>query len=89
MLTVSGLLGGVYYPTHVIPSWLQSVSEVVPLTYGLRALRAVVLEGGPVGASASDLAILAGFALLLLASSLYVFTLAVRHAKASGTLAQY
>lgn len=89
VLTVSGLLGGVYYPTQVIPSWLQDLSAAVPLTYGLRALRAVVLEGGSLGASASDLGILAGFALVLFASSLYVFTRAVRHAKGAGTLAQY
>ena len=89
MLTISGLLGGVYYPTHVIPSWLQDLSALLPLTYGLRALRAVVLEGGPISASASDLAVLSGFAVLLCATSGYAFTLAVRHAKNSGTLAQY
>lgn len=89
VLTASGLLGGVYYPTHVIPSWLQDLSTLVPLTYGLRALRAVVLEGEPLAASASDLVAMVGFALVLFASSLYVFTLAVRHARRSGTLAQY
>jgi len=89
VLAISGLLGGVYYPTHVIPSWIQDVTAVVPLTYGLRALRKVVLEGGPLGASASDVAVLTGFVLVLFGSSLYVFTSAVRHAKRSGTLAQY
>ena len=39
MLAASTLLGGVYYPTTVIPSWLASASEFVPLGYGLRALR--------------------------------------------------
>src|SRR5690349_11278083 len=39
IVTLSVLLGGVYYPTQVIPSWLQTLSEVVPLTYGLRAFR--------------------------------------------------
>jgi len=62
---------------------------VVPLTYGLRALRQVVLEGGPLSASASDVVVLAGFVLVLFGSSLYVFTSAIRHAKRSGTLAQY
>ncbi len=89
VLAISGLLGGVYYPTHVIPSWIHDVSSVVPLTYGLRALRQAVLEGGPLSASASDLKVLVGFVVVLFASSLYVFTGAVRHAKRSGTLAQY
>src|SRR6185295_1708273 len=47
LLAVSGLLGGVYYPTQVIPSWLQQVSVFVPLTYGLRALRRSLLDGAP------------------------------------------
>ena len=45
ILAASALLGGVYYPTQVIPSWIESVSAFVPLTYGLRALRMTMLEG--------------------------------------------
>src|SRR5690242_10031945 len=33
VLTVSALLGGVYYPTYVIPSWLQQISKAMPLSY--------------------------------------------------------
>ena len=46
VLLLSGLLGGVYYPTSVIPSWIQSLSSVVPHTKGMRALRRVVIQGG-------------------------------------------
>lgn len=89
VLAVSGLLGGVYYPTHVIPSWIQDVSAVIPLTYGLRALRAVVLGGVSLHDSIFDVAVLAGFAIVLVGSSLCVFNLAVRYAKRAGTLGQY
>lgn len=89
ILAVSGLLGGVYYPTQVIPAWLHTVSAVLPLTYGLRSLRRVLLDGAPLGAVAGDLAILAAFAAVLLAVSVWTFDRALRDARRSGTLAQY
>lgn len=89
VLTVSLLLGGVYFPTKVIPSWIEQISSFVPLTYGLRALRMSFLEGAPLRAVAADIAILSGFLVVLLAGSVYVFGLALNYAKRSGTLAQY
>ena len=89
VLLVSGLLGGVYYPTHVIPSWLQSFSAFIPLTYGLRALRRVVLEGASLGAVANDLLALLGAILLLFAVGIAALTLAFRYARRHGTLSQY
>jgi len=89
LVTASTLFGGVYYPTTVIPSWLERFSAFVPLSYGLRALRRTLLDGAPVAASARDLAILGGGALALLAISLIVFSYALRYAKHAGTLAQY
>ncbi len=89
VLLLSGLLGGVYYPTRVIPSWLQYVSDVIPLTYGLRALRQSFLEGMPLHALAADVAILLGFVLLLSALGTWTFSRALSYARRSGTLAQY
>ncbi|CAN5538273.1 hypothetical protein BH24GEM3_BH24GEM3_07850 [soil metagenome] len=89
VLLLSGLLGGVYYPTTVIPSWLQYVSDAIPLTYGLRALRQVFLEGTPLAAVTADLAILAAFTVVLLAVSVWAFSSALQYARRTGTLAQY
>jgi len=89
LLALSGLLGGVYYPTQVVPSWLQGVSVFVPLTYGLRALRRSLLDGAPLSASAQDLLVLAGVSAVLLVVSLLMFAWALRYAKRVGTLAQY
>jgi ABC-2 type transport system permease protein len=89
MLTVSMLLGGVYYSTSVIPSWMGAVSEYVPLTYGLRALRRVVLEGmSPIAVSA-DLAMLAGFGAVLWVVGLAAFLYGLRYARRAGTLSHY
>ena len=88
-LTVSAFLGGVYYPTHVIPSWLQELSRVLPLTYGLRALRQTALRGDSFGMVAGDIGILAALtALLVLVGSLSI-TIALRYARRTGTLSLY
>jgi ABC-2 type transport system permease protein len=89
VMVLSALLGGVYYPTHVIPSWIETISFAIPLTYGLRALRQTVLEGLPPSAVLVDVGILAGFAAVLLAIGAACFHLAYRCARRAGTLSQY
>jgi ABC-2 type transport system permease protein len=88
-LLLSALLGGVYYPTQVIPSWIQSVSDLVPLTYGLRALRRTLLDGMPLHAVATDVMILAGFAAVLLVVGSFAFVKALHYSRRAGTLAHY
>lgn len=66
------LLSGVLVPIENEPAWLQVVSNAMPLTYAVDALRSVMLEGRGLDSTALlvDLAVLAGFALLaLLAAS--------------------
>ncbi len=90
VLTASSMLGGVYYPTTVIPSWLQGVSTLLPMTYGLRAMRRAMLEPGvSYGDLAPDVAVLAVMAIVMLAASVYAFGLALRHARRAGSLSQY
>jgi ABC-2 type transport system permease protein len=86
---LSMLLGGVYYPTTAIPSWLAHASKGVPLTYGLRALRRTFLDGAPISAIAGDLAVLCGFTIILFAVALVAFSMAWTYARRAGTLAQY
>lgn len=89
VLVSSMFLGGVYYPTEVIPSWIEHLSAVIPLTYGLRALRLTLLEGMPIGAVSEDLLVLALFILLLGTVAVFLFGRALLYARRSGSLAQY
>jgi ABC-2 type transport system permease protein len=89
VLTLSALLGGVYYPTQVIPSWLERCSIFVPLTYGLRSLRRSLLDGAPLRASLFDLAVVCGSTVVLTIASIVAFSWALKYAKRAGTLAQY
>jgi len=88
-LVSSTLLGGVYYSTTVIPEVIQPLAAIVPLTYGLRALRQTLLAGEPLSVVTPDLAILTLFAVVLLALGLLAFRQALDYARKAGTLAQY
>ncbi|MEZ4414002.1 MAG: ABC transporter permease [Gemmatimonadales bacterium] len=87
--TASSLLGGVYYSVKVIPSWIQQLSSVVPLTYGLRAARRALLSGAPFAELRPDLLAVAGLAVLALALGGALFAAALRHARREGSLGQY
>lgn len=89
VLGASTLLGGAYFSTTVIPGWLQSLSFLVPLTYGLRAVRRLLLSGAPLGDVLGDAAILTGFGIVLMAAGVVAFSFALRHARRAGTLSQY
>ena len=88
-LSGSMLLGGVYYPTHVIPSWLQDISNALPISYGLRALRQTALLGESLGAVQRDVIMLALSAAVLLALAILAIAAALHHARRAGTLGQY
>jgi ABC-2 type transport system permease protein len=85
----SMMLGGVYYPTTAIPSWLALAAKCVPLTYGLHALRRTVLDGAPLSAVAGDLAMLCGIVVVLFALAMTTFGMAWTYARRAGTLAHY
>ncbi|NNG16276.1 MAG: ABC transporter permease, partial [Gemmatimonadales bacterium] len=87
VFAASALLGGVYYPTHVIPSWLEQVSRIVPLTYGLRAIRRTLLEGWSLRQVGDDVMILIGITAVLFALAIPVFLKALGYARRRGTLA--
>jgi ABC-2 type transport system permease protein len=89
VMVLSSLLGGVYYPTHVVPSWLERVSGLIPLTYGLRALRHVLLDGASLLSVRNDLGILLLMTGFLFAVGGWLFAIAMRYARRTGSLSYY
>ena len=90
VLVVSALLGGVYYPTSVIPvAWLERLTAFVPALYALRPARQLLLAGASAADVVDDVLMLSGYAAVLLAVSMLVFAWALRYARSAGTLAQY
>lgn len=89
VLVASGLLGGVYYPTTVIPSWIANLSDVVPLGYGLRALRHTLLDGQGLESVMNDLGILTSFAVVLITVGAMAYRMSLQYARQAGSLSQY
>ena len=80
------LISGVYYETSILPSWIRPLSVVSPATYTLRAMRAALLDGRPLGEMWSTLLLLLATGLLLIPLGLFVFHQAEIFAKKSGKL---
>lgn len=85
----SAMLGGVTYPPSMVPDWIERVSYVIPMTYGLRAVRQLVIDDRPLASVVPDVAILTASCVLLLGLGSLCMTYALRRARAEGTLSQY
>jgi ABC-2 type transport system permease protein len=61
------LLSGIIFPVSSEPGWLQGISRVLPLTYGVDGLHRVMLEGAGLasGSLLLDLGVVAAFAVAL------------------------
>ena len=70
ILFPSILLAGLFWPIESIPSYLQPLSYIIPLRYGIDAERAIMLRGWGIGEIWMDLVILILFAVLTLSASI-------------------
>jgi ABC-type polysaccharide/polyol phosphate export permease len=62
---------------------------IVPLTYGLRAMRKMLLDHASFASVAPDVGILAGITVVLLAAAAWSYGAAMQYARRAGSLAQY
>jgi ABC-2 type transport system permease protein len=60
------LLAGVITPRALMPSWLESISDVLPASYALEALQQVGAHSDLTGVAVRDIAVVLGFALAAL-----------------------
>ena len=80
---------GITYPLAVLPGWMQGVAAFLPLTYAVRAIREISLNGAGFGAVAPDLLRLSLFAVLLPILGILAFYSTERQARRTGSLGQY
>lgn len=83
------LLGGVYYPIELMPSWLQKLSLLLPITYSLSAMRRALLTNASFQELLPEITALLIFSLVLVPLSLAIFRRAVHRAKVDGSLAHF
>lgn len=87
--SVSGILGGLYYPVSILPGWLQKLSYLLPVTYSLEGMRLALLQGYSIRALLPNIVALILFSIIMLPLSIFIFGYAVKRAKIDGTLTQY
>jgi ABC-2 type transport system permease protein len=87
--TLSQFLGGVYFPVAILPKWLYLPAKLLPVTYGLEALRQTLLLGAGWTQVSGALAVLAAFSVVGWPLALLSFQLSLDAARRRATLAHY
>ena len=66
MLLPQIFLSGAVLPSEQLPGYFQAIGKVLPLTYAVDGLKALMLEGETLGGIAQELAVLGAFAIGIL-----------------------
>lgn len=85
------LLAGIFLPLAVLPGWLANVARLLPITQSVAYLRAVLVDGRPLGAMWGDggLVWAATSTLAWLAAGITAFSAGQRTARRHGSLGQH
>jgi len=86
---VSMVFSGVIFPPTVLPKALQSISQILPLTHALHALRLAILQDYPLAMLLPEIKILALFAAVSTPTSILVLRWGFNRARREGSLAQF
>ena len=87
--SLSGLLGGIYFPIHMLPPLLQIPARFLPVTYSLDAMRLALLQGASLGSLLPQILILSIFCLIFVPIGLLGFRWAIHIARTEGSLTHY
>jgi ABC-2 type transport system permease protein len=82
------LVGGIMYPTSVLPRWLEVVSPLLPLTHAAELTRYLFLEGADTSRVGMHFLSLAAFCVLL-PVGMIALNRSLNFARRTGSLSQY
>lgn len=85
----SVVLGGVFYPTDVLPSGLQLIGQALPVTHSLDVLRRSVLMGAGLDEVGGGLVALVLLSIVYIPLGLLACAGAIRIARTDGSLGHY
>jgi ABC-2 type transport system permease protein len=80
---------GITYPLAILPDWMEAVSQWLPQTYVIHAMRTAALSSEGFSAIAFDLKMLVLFGLFWLAVGYALFNMMERRARQTGAIGQY
>jgi len=86
---LSWVLGGVFYPVSILPSWIQNISYLLPITHSLEGMRMAIINGYTLPLLLPNIIPLSIFTIIMWPLSIWIFQYGVKRAKADGSLTQY
>jgi ABC-2 type transport system permease protein len=88
---VSGIaiVGGLYFPTTVLPGWIRWASDVQPFTPATDLLRHLIVNTPLVHPAGIELLKLVGFIAVLLPAGIMLLRSAIRYGQRTGTIVEY
>lgn len=85
----TSILSGAIFPVSTLPTPLEQLARAFPAYYGINGTRDALLAGGGAGDVVNDVLALAAFDVVLIPVSIGLFRVSLRHARRTGTLANY
>ena len=80
---------GITFPISLLPTWMQPLTNWLPQTYIIRAMRSATLSNAGLDAISHDLGMLLVFGLLWLTVGYVAFNWMERRARQTGAIGQY
>lgn len=89
LTSASELLGGVFFPTEILPDWLKTLAQAVPMTHALSGLRKALLMGAGWADVAPQMLALTVFIVIAWPVGVFCFAAALKRTRADGSLSHY
>lgn len=86
---IMSIFCGITYPLAVLPNWMTNVSNMIPLTYSIKALRAVVSSGAGINNIRTEILALIIFGVVLMTCGILSFLFTQKKVKDTGSLGHY
>ncbi len=80
---------GANFPVQALPRWLLPLALAIPTTYGLDAVRGLLLGTNTLLPLTAELGLLLGFMVVMIALGVAAFTALERRVRSRGTLGQH
>jgi ABC-2 type transport system permease protein len=89
VIALLSIIGGLYFPVSLLPSWVRTAGKLQPFTPATEVLRHLLVGSQPITPVGSSLARIAAFAAVLLPASIVILVHAVRVGQRRGTIIEY
>ena len=87
--SLSSLVAGALFPVEILPGWLRTCSQLVPMTHSLEAMRLALFKGASLADLRGSLLKLGIMAAVLLPAGIWAFSKAVDKGRRDGSLLHY